>query len=85
MINFVELRRETQTNQIELTHKHILATHSHYLNEEVDHVCVIALHRVHEWTLATFNVLIRNKIMEKVSGCREGKCNIRYLAKFSCV
>lgn len=56
-----ELERENQT-QIELSHNpSLLPAHTLYLNEEVDHVCVIALHCVHERTLATFDVLIRRK------------------------
>lgn len=48
-----------------------LPTHIHYLNEEVDHVCVIALHRVHERTLTTFDVLIRKKAPWEKSGDAE--------------
>lgn len=65
-----------KTNLIELSHNSSLPTlsqltYAYYLNEEVDHVCVIALHRMHERTLATFNVLIRSKnTMAKFRRCR---------------
>lgn len=62
IINSDELQREAQSDQMGLTRNHLIPSHSHYLNEEVDHVCVIALHRMHERTLATFNVLIIKKM-----------------------
>lgn len=42
-----------------------LPAHSHYLNEEVDHVCIIALHCMHERSLAAFDILINNKKKHK--------------------
>lgn len=75
-----EVEREKQNYLTLLSHNPslrvkgdpLLPTQIHYLNEEVDHVCVIALHSMHERTLATFDVLIREKksTMGKVRECR---------------
>lgn len=39
-----------------------VTTKYNYLNEEVDHICIIAFHGMHERTLTTLNVLIRRRI-----------------------
>lgn len=43
-----------------------MPTHSHYLNEEVNHICVTALYSVHKRTLATFDILSKKRTQ-----CRE--------------
>lgn len=56
----LEFKRETKLSLVTIIPPHT-HTHSNYLNEEVDHVCIIALHRMHEGTLTTFDILITKK------------------------